>query len=425
MPLALPPYMTGYAYSDFMQTIGVDFGGVFAAAVVTALAVYPYIYLFARAALRYQSQNIQNAARLMGYSPLAAAWKISLPLARPAIMVGAALALMETLGDIAIAEHYGVRSLGFGVYDLWLNRNDVYAACRLATLLMLAIIGLLALEETGRKKQKYYAAQCDRRFACDNAPPLANNARYGYMALLLLPAAGGFFLPIGWFIKLALQTPADLWRTDFWEGLSGSLMLSFAVVITLLILALIFCADKRQNPYGVIMTPLAKLAQCGYALPGAILAQGVFLLAVFSDGIIAVFVGMSLLIAACAARFFIITSAAAEIGMAKISPQLDAAARLAKQTAWGILWRVHLPLMRPALITGALMTFLETIKELPMTLILRPLNFNTLSTIAYQYASDESPALAAPAILMTAAIATAAIGVLFWMEEIQKNNPII
>ena len=416
MPLALPPYMTGYAYSHFMETtVGVQPGGVWAAAAVTSLAVYPYIYLFARAALRQQSRHIQSAARLMGYSPLAACRKISWPLARPAVIVGASLALMETLGDIAIAEHYGVRSLGFGVYDLWLNRDDMFSACRLAVLLMLMVMGILTIEEYGRRKQKHYSAHSDRRFSCENTP-VTGVAKYCHAPLLFLPAAGGFFLPVGWFVYIGLQTRPELWRAPFLEGLGGSLLLSFSVAAVLLSAALVFCADKRQNKHGALITAPARLSCAGYALPGAVLAQGFFLLTAWTGGSM-IQAGIGLVVLACAARFFIIAVGATETGLAKISPQLDAAAKLAKQSAPGVVWRVHIPLMRPALAMGALMVFLETIKELPLTLILRPLNFNTLATVAYQYASDESLALAAPAVIATALIAAVAVSVLFWMEE--------
>ncbi|MGI9306086.1 MAG: ABC transporter permease [Gammaproteobacteria bacterium] len=417
LPLALPPYITGYALSGFAETAaGIQPGGIIPAASATALAVYPYIYLFARGALQRQSCHIQSAARLMGYSPLAACGKISWPLARPAVAAGAALALMETLNDFAVAEHYGVRALGLGVYDLWLNRGDIYAACRLAVLLMFVVFGLMVMEERGRKKQRHYAAQCDRCFACDRAAPMSRTGGALCAAALLLPAAGGFFLPVLWFANLAWKTPPDLWRTPFWEGLGGSLMLSLTVAAVLFILAGIFAADKRRNGHGALFAPPAKLAQTGYALPGAVLAQGFFLLAAWSGGAVIAFGGIALVIAACAARFFIIAVNALESGMTKIPPQLEAAARLANKSASGILWHVHLPLLRPALAAGALLAFLEGIKELPMTLILRPFDFNTLATVIYQYASDESPELAAPAVLAMAALGAFAVSSLFILE---------
>ena len=418
MPLALPPYLTGYAYADFMETeIGGQASGIFMAATVTALAVYPYIYLFTCGALRGQSRHIQSAARLMGYSPFAACYKISLPLARPAVAVGASLVLMETLGDIAIAEHYGVRSLGLGVYDLWLNRGDIYAACRLAALLMAAILALVLLEEQGRKKQRHYATQADRRYHSDMV--VSGAGKYCYAPLLLLPAVGGFFLPVLWFIKLSVQTDVGLWRSDFWEGLGGSLSLSVLVVPILFAAALIFCMDKRQNGHGAWLLPLSKLSQAGYALPGAILAQGFFLLALWSGGNIVG--GMALLLMACAVRFFIIACGAWETGLSKISPQLDAAAKLANKSMPTIIWLVHIPLLRPSLTAGVLLVFLELVKELPMTLILRPFNFNTLSTTVYQYASDESLELAAPSALTMAGIGAIAISVLFWLEKYRNN----
>lgn len=423
MPLALPPYIIGYAYSHFFsQTLDISLRGGTAAAVVTALAVYPYIYLFARAALRQQSRHIQNAARLMGYSPLAAGYLISWPLARPAVIAGTALALMETLNDIAIAEHYGVRALGLGVYDLWLNRGDSAAACRLAVLLMLAVLAALAMEAYGRRRQRHYAAQCDRRFACDHLPPLSTTGDRWCALLLLLPAVGGFFLPVLWFAKLTIEAPAHLWRSSFWEGLSGSLILSSSAAALLLVLAALLLSDKRHNRHGVFMAPAARFSQAGYALPGAVLAQGFFILSAAS-GRSLLAAGLPLVIAACAARFLMFMSSALETGMNKISPQLDQAARLAKVSTFGLWRQVHLPLLRPAAAAGALAVFLETVKELPITLILRPFDFQTLATVIYQYAADESLELAGPAVLVIATIGTFAVSVLFLLEGRKQHSP--
>ena len=192
MPLALPPYITGYAYADFLESVfWIHPRGTMAAAAATSLAVYPYIYLFARAALREQSCHIQSAARLMGYSPLSACIKISWPLARPAVIAGAALALMETLNDFALAEHYGVRVLGLGIIDLWLNRGDLHSACRLSVLLLAAVLALLFFEERGRRRQRLYASQCDRCFACDRAAALSGASGWFCKLFLLLAAFGG------------------------------------------------------------------------------------------------------------------------------------------------------------------------------------------------------------------------------------------
>ena len=423
MPLALPPYITGYAYSHFFsQALGVSLRGPTAAAIVTALAVYPYIYLFARAALCQQSRHIQSAARLMGYSPLAAGYFISWPLARPAVMAGAALALMETLGDIAIAENYGVRALGLGVYDLWLNRGDSAAACRLAALLMLVVLAVLAVEAYGRRRQRYYAAQCERRFACDRTPPMTTTGDCWCVPLLLLPAAAGFFLPVLWFAKLTVEAPAHLWRSSFWEGLSGSLILSFSVAALLLALVALVLSDKRRNRHGALMATTVKLSQTGYALPGTLLAQGFFILST-ATGRSLVAAGLPLVVVACATRFLIMMHGALETGMNRISPQLDQAARLAKMSAFDTWRKVHLPLLRPAVAVGVLSVFLETVKELPMTLILRPFDFQTLATVIYQYATDEALELAGPAVLVVAAIGTFAVSALFLLENRTLPTP--
>ena len=291
MPLALPPYITAHGWEHFLQTqFKIYADGIIPAAAATALAVYPYIYIFARAALRQQSRHLQSAARLMGCSRLSACRLISWPMARPAIVVGAALALMETLNDIAVAELFGVRTLGLGVYDLWLNRGDLTSACRLSAMLMLLVVGILLAEERGRRRQKLYAAQCDRRFASDRAAA-ADGGGYWCAPLLLLPALGGFFLPAGWYAYLFARTNPELWRAPFLEGLGGTLILSFSLMAALFVFAMIAAADKRKNGRGALMTPAAKLSQAGYALPGAVLAQGFFLLAAATGGGVAVAIG--------------------------------------------------------------------------------------------------------------------------------------
>ena len=420
MPLALPPYVTGYAYAHFFDDVmGFSIRGLTGACAVTAMAIYPYIYLFARAALKQQSRNIQSAARLMGHSAWSTCYRVSWPLARPAVAVGVSLALMETLNDIAIAEHYGVRAIGLAVYDIWLNRGDLYAACRLAVVLMLLVAGLLMLEEQGRKKQRQYASLCDRRFACEQTVKLRGWRGILCALVLFLPAAGGFVLPLGWFAVLTLRTEPELWRVSFVDGLGGSLLLASITAAGLMVAATMFALDKRQNGRGPWLAGVAKFSQMGYALPGTVLAQGFFILSLVVSswaGYSLLTAGLTLVVTACMTRFFIIAAGALETGMAHISPQLDAAARLSGIGTGRIFWRIHLPLLRPSAAIALLLIFLEGVKELPMTLILRPFDFHTLATVIFQYASDEALELAAPAVLAMAAICGAAVCLLFRLE---------
>ena len=420
LPFALPPYLTAYALADFMQALGLPAGGMAMAIAATALAVYPYVYFLARAALRQQHCHVQSAARLLGCSPLTAFWRVSLPIARPAIGVGAILAAMETLNDIAVAEYFGIQTLGAGIYDLWLNRDDLVGAARLSLLLLLAVLMFAVCEEYGRRRRAQYVAACDRCYECERAAVCEGGKSVLLRLLLFLPSFAGFWLPVGWLATLALQTPSATWWQPLRDGLFGSLQLSLALVVLLLIIGALAALDKRLNKRGALMRLLARLARFVYALPGTMLAQGVFILAAAVAAVagfqLLAFGGLALLILASAARFYAIAGGALETGMEKIPPQLDAAAKLAALRPLAIFKSVHLPLLRAAATTAAIIIFMEGVKELPMTLILRPFNFDTLATIVYQYASDESVELAAPAALALATLSALALSALFLFE---------
>ncbi len=405
LPFALPPYLTAYIYADFFDSLGINFRGMGAAAAVTALALYPYVYLFARAAMRQQSCHIQSAARLMGHSPWSVFWRVSFPLARPALAVGAALTLMETLNDVAVAEHYGIQPLGIAVYDLWLNRGDLRSSCRLATVTMFVVAALAVWERNGYRAQKRHLLHCDRCFSCERAPKFGGVWGVAAPLLLSLPVLAGFVFPLLRLLFLSADSPLRFWREAFAGGFLGSLALALSVIVVSLFLAAVFVMERRTNGRGGVFAGIARIAQSGYALPGAILAQGFFVLAaVFSGAGFIAYGGMVLVVAACCARFFLIPSGALEEGLDKVSPQLDSAARLMPPGRLPLFFRLHLPLMRPAAVMAAAILLLESFKELPMTLILRPFGFDTLATTVYQYASDEAMAAAAPAaVLLTVA----------------------
>ena len=420
LPFALPPYITGYVVADFLRIAGLPAGGLGMACLATALALYPYVYFMARAALRRQCCHIQSAARLLGYSPWSAFWRVSFPLARPAVAVGVALAVMECLNDIAIAEFYGVNTLGAGVYDLWLNRNDATGAARLALALLLAAYFLSRAEEAGRRKQRQYAAAVDKRYDCERAAWLTGARAWALRAALALPPLAGFFAPAAYLLYLAAKTPPALWLQALAGGFAGSALLALAATALLLAFGLLLALNKRHNGEGFVALRAARLARVAYAMPGAALAQGAFLAgaaaaALFGGGALLIG-GFALLLLAVCSRFFAIAGGAVESGMAGISPRLDSAAKMAAMGPARLFVAVHLPLLRPALALAAVMLFLECVKELPMVMLLRPLNFNTLSTVVYQYASDEALGQAAPAALLLAALAACAITLLFFLE---------
>lgn len=420
LPFALPPYITAYIYDDMLRAAGIHLPGGALAVATTALALYPYVFFLVRLALLQQHCHIQSAARLLGCSSAAAFFRVSLPLARPAMGVGVALVAMEALNDIAVAEHFGVQTLGAGIYDLWLNRGDMIAGARLALLLAAAVFALVWLEERARRRQAQYVAACDKCYECERAAAVGGGRAAALWGLLLLPALFGFLLPAGYLLFLSAGAPAREWLQPLAAGLGGSLALALALVALLLAAGALLALDKRLNARGAIMRLLLRLARIAYALPGTVIAQGVFLLALAvhaASGLQVMAIGgIVLLLLACSTRFFILAGGALESGMDKISPQLDSAARLAAMSPLRCFLAVHLPLLRPAAAAAAIMIFLEGVKELPMTLVLRPFNFDTLATVVYQYASDEALELAAPSALLLAALAAAAITALFLLE---------
>ena len=434
LPFALPAYVTAYAYADFADRTGFAFRSTLTAALTLGLATYPYVYALTRAALRAQSCDIQSAARTMGRNPWSAFLNVSVPLSRPAALLGASLVAMEALNDLAVAEHYGVDALGRTVYDLWLNRQDLAAACRLS-LAAVAVVGfLLWMEERARRRERQFASACEKCYECDRAHVLRGWRKWAALGAAGFPMLAGFVFPVLWLAKLSLRAPGELWIRAAVDGLAGSAILVLSAGGLTLALAVVFALERRARRGGTAagrqregaLSTLAKhAARAGYALPGAVLAQGFFVLALgaaaLSEGLRGfLFGGIGMLAAAGAVRFFYVASGALHSGLDRIPPQIDSVSRLAGRGPWSTFFFAHLPMLRPALAAALTIVALEGLRELPMTLILRPFNFETLATLIYQYASDESLELAAPAALLTAAISTAAVLFLAKLDDIRR-----
>ena len=425
LPFALPAYVTAYAYADFADSMGFAFRGTFTAALMTGLANCPYVYVLTRAALRAQSCDIQSAARTMGRGPLSAFLHVSAPLSRPAAVVGASLVGMEALNDLAVAEHYGVDALGRAVYDLWLNRQDLAAACRLSLAAVAIVAALLWAEERARRRERQFASACEKCYECDRAHALRGWKKWGALALAGFPTLAGFVLPVLYLAKLSMRAPEALWIRAAVDGLAGSAVLMLSAGGLTLALAVVFALERRARRGGTMSALASHAARAGYALPGAVLAQGFFVLALGAAALAEelrgfLFGGIGMLAAAGAVRFFYVAYGALNSGLDRISPQIDSAARLAGRGPLSTFFFAHLPILRPALAAALTIVALESLRELPMTLILRPFNFETLATIIYQYASDESLELAAPAALLTAGISAAAVLFLARLDDIRR-----
>lgn len=432
LPLAVPTYIVAYAYLDLLHPVGPVQGAIRAmlgydsprdfrlpdirsmagCILLLGLVLYPYVYLPVRALFAMQAGNLLDAGRTMGAGPGRGFWRIAVPLARPAIAVGTALALMEAMNDIGAAEFLGVRTLTVSVYSTWINRSDLPGAAQIALAMLAIITALVALERHGRRRQRFAgSAQPLRRMAL--------RGLRGWAATLFcaVPVALGFAAPAAYLVT-------EAWARYRFAGLSPRILAEagntalFASIATLcvLALALIVTGAARLRP-GRLTQALTRISTLGYAVPGTILAIGLLPVIALIDRQISA-VGHALwgtapqlfllgsgaaLIYAYCARFLAIGSGGIEAGLSRVPRSLDHAARSLGRTPGQVFRQVHMPISRPALAAAGLLVFVDCVKELPATLLLRPLNFETLSTHLYGEAARgtyEDAAIAALIIVL-------------------------
>lgn len=442
-PLAIPAYIGAYALVDFLDYAGpVQAGlrGVFdwpdaraywfvqirsepAAMLVLASALYPYVYLLSRAALREQSGSFYEVARSLGLGPWRMFWRLGLPLLRPAIATGVALVMMETVADFGTMQHFGVQTLTTGVFSTWLNGNNAGGAAQLSGVILVLILGLVAIERRSRRHVRFHSQSRATR----PVEPVELAVGQGAVALIacLIPFGLGFVLPVWVMAGHAISNPrvwadpgllAAALNTVFVAGSAAVLTVSAA-------LFLVYGVRMAGRKVARAVLPLTTL---GYAAPGAVLALGLLVPLAALDHRVADFLQSltghdpGLLLTGTAAavvlaylvRFFGIAQGAVDTAFGRISPNLPMAARSLGRGPGGTLRAVYLPLMRGSVAASLLVVFVDCVKELPATLLLRPFNFNTLSTRVYELASLEQLPKAAPAALVVVAMGLAAVGLL-------------
>lgn len=408
LPFALPPYLHAYVWGDLADTVAI--AGVRSmpgACLLMSFALYPYVYMFARASFARQSSSLQAASRLLGCTPWGAFFKVALPMARPALGIGALLVFMEAANDIAVAQDFGLGTLGYRVYDLWLNRGAGGSAALLASLLAAIGIALFWLESFMRRRQRQYESSL-RHFGSASVHRLRGGraalACCGCGALALL----GFAVPALALAAKALASSA--WRpARLADALADTLLLallaglaSFAIGVALLWL-------RRRSRLAAVRLACV-LPAGGYALPGVVYGMGCLLLAgALADGLFGLtgysahwlmHSSIGVLVLALACRYLVIPGGALERGLEAVSPRMDEVGRCAGKSRLAMLFQVWLPLLRPSLLAGGLLLAADIIKELPLTLLLRPLGTDPLAPLLYQYASDEDLGLAAPPALL-------------------------
>ncbi|MBX2809345.1 MAG: iron ABC transporter permease, partial [Cellvibrionaceae bacterium] len=396
---------TGWQYGEYWFVNIRSLGG---AVIMLSLVLYPYVYLLARAAFLEQSAAIIDAGRTLGYSRRQSWLRLGLPMARPAVVTGLSLALMETLADFGTVQYFGVSTFTTGIFRTFYGFGDTAAAAQLSAVLLGFVVLLIALERYCRRQSRYH--QSKTRLS----QPLQLKGLQAWMTTLLctLPLLFGFIIP-GWQL-VDWSLSSRVIDHDFFKLAWNSFYLASVAALLAVGLALLLAYAGRIHKRPVI-NGAVSLAGMGYALPGTIIAIGVIIPLAWMDHRLIewlayrfkIDVGLILsgslvaLLFAYSVRFLAVSLGAIDSGLHKIKPSLDSAARLLGYKPLQVLRLIHLPLLRSSVVTALLIVFVDVLKELPATLILRPFNFNTLAVHAYELAADERLVdAAAPALLI-------------------------
>lgn len=451
LPLAVPAYVLAYAYTDFLQVSGPVQGllrdvtgwgvrdywfpqirSLEGAVLVFVFALYPYVYLAARAAFLQQCECVIEAGRTLGCTPWRAFRRIALPMARPALAAGVALALMETLADFGAVAHFGVATFTTGIYRTWFSFGDPVAAAQLASVLLGFIALLLFVERASRRGAKYF--DTSRRVRPLGEQRLTGWRAWTATAACALPLLLGFVIPAAILLALALGKGAGQLDSDYLGIIANTVTLAGLTAAIAVALALMLSYALRAGADRPTQAA-ARLAGLGYAIPGSIIAVGVLIpFAAFDNALdallretLGVSTGLLLtgsvaaLVFAYLVRFLAVAQQTTRAGLERITPSMDAAAASLGAGRWRILKRVHTPMLKGSLLTAFLLVFVEVMKELPATLIMRPFNYDTLAVTAYNLAADERLAEAAtPALTI---VAVGLIPVIVLSRLIGRSRP--
>jgi len=435
LPMAVPAYVIAYVYTDLLEYAGPVQGALRelfgwtmkkdywfpeirslgGAVSMMTLVLYPYVYMLARSAFLEQSVCVLEASRTLGRGPWRGFYSVALPLARPAIVIGVSLVMMETLNDFGTVDFFAVDTFTLGIFDVWMNQNNIAGAAQLASLLLLFVLTLIVAERFARRKQRFQHTTTKYRAL----PGYRLEGRAGWAALgaCALPVALGFLLPSGVLAALAVENFDQAASREVLGFAANSVLLSSLAAVLAVTIA-VFLAYGVRLQGGAAVKALTRLASMGYAVPGSVLAVGVIVALstidnsidafarevfgfstglIFSGTIAAVTFGYLV-------RFLALSFGTVEASLGKITPNMEGAARTLGHGPASTLLRVHVPLMKSSVLTAATLVFVDGMKELPMTVILRPFNFQTLATFVHQWASDEQlgqASLAALAIVGT------------------------
>ena len=451
LPLTMPAYVIAYTYTGLLDFAGPVQGALReafgwsredywlppvrslpGAAAMMTLVLYPYVYMLARASFLSQSVCAIEASRTLGYGPWRSFFSVTLPLARPGIIAGVSLALMETLNDFGTVSYFAVDTFTTGIYRAWFGMGEPVAAAQLGAVLLLFVAGLLLIERRSRGAARYH--HTTGRYRTLPTRRLAGIAGAVASLACLLPVALGFLLPVAVLAKWAQERWADTIDARFLQFAGNSFALAAISAAASVAVALVLAYAPRRRRSGMVAGAI-RLASMGYAVPGAVIAVGVLIAFGAFDAAVDGWARQALghgaglvvtgsiagLVFAYLVRFLAIPANAAEAGFARVTLSMDGAARTLGEGPGGVLCRVHAPLLAGSALTAALLVFVDVMKELPATLILRPFNFDTLAIRAYQMASDERLRdAAAPGLLI---VVVGIVPVILLSRAIARSRP--
>jgi iron(III) transport system permease protein len=441
LPVAIPPYIAAYCFVEFLHFAGPvqtalravfefqtrddywfpDVRNIWGAGFILSLTLYPYVYLTTRVVFLMQARNAADVARSLGASNARVFFKVLLPMSRPAIVAGVALALMETLNDIGASEYLGVRTLTFSIYNTWLARGSLTGAAQLALMMLVLVAFVLWLEAHSRRMMRFGSGRSGQLKARTARIALSGPMKAIALVATSLPVLIGFGIPVGVLIRFAAKRLDQILEPAFLSALKNSLLVgaATAVIVLLLCLGLLHFGRLMASSRRLII----RFASVGYAVPGTVLALGLLYvlttidagLNMMSRALFGIPVGLLLsgsafaVIFASSIRFLAVGESSLSSALAKLPENLDAAARNLGRSPLPASRDVMLPLLRPAIVTSLILVFVDTVKELSSAILLRPIGFNTLATLVYENASRaavEEGAIAALAIVMISIVPT-------------------
>jgi len=450
LPLAMPAYIIAYTYTglfDFAGPVqtqirewtGWGYGDYYfpeirslgGAISMLSLVLYPYVYLLARAAFLEQSICVLEVSRTLGCNAWSSFYRVALPLARPAIVAGLSLALMETLADYGTVSYFGIGVFTTGIFRTWFGLGDSVAAAKMAALLLMFVFTLVVIERVSRKQARY-------NHTTNKYTQLPEYRLTGFKATLafmicLFPVAFGFLLPAGQLSSWAILTYQDMVDESFLRLTINTVLLGLSAAFLSVMLALFLAYGKRMLATRAVNMSI-RVAAIGYAIPGTVVAVGIIIPFAWLDNSIDDFmrtqfdISTGLLLSgslfavmfAYMVRFLAVSLQTVESGLGKIKPSMDDAARSLGYKPREALFKIHMPLMKGSLLTALLIVFVDVMKELPATLILRPFNFNTLAVRAFELASDERLADSSTAALMIVVVGL--LPVIYLSKSISRSR---